>query len=124
MFKWNTFDLNYYTLQIAIRIIVGCIFGAAHIHFSSGIIISILFIAISLITLIKNPFADKLHTIRSTINTTIGGIIIILYTFIAAAGPSSGFQSKVPIIILAVLFLNIIMAMIFVIRQFIASSKI
>lgn len=86
MFKWQKFELNYYLLQIAIRIISGVVFGAAHNHFISGISVMCLFIILTLITAIKNPFADKLHTIRSAFVTFVGAFIIGLYSFIALLG--------------------------------------
>jgi hypothetical protein len=82
-----------------------------------------MFLLLSLITVIKNPFADKFHTIRSSIITFVGALIIGLYTLVSVGG-SSGFQAKVPLIVFILLFMVIAMTLFFIIRQYIASAKI
>jgi hypothetical protein len=49
-----------------------------------------MFLFLSIITIIKNPYADNLQTFRSVTVTFIGAFIMGMYSTVAATGYSKG----------------------------------
>ena len=120
-FKWDKFELNYYFIQIGIRIIFGIILGLANSNYISGFIVATGFFLVFLVTIILRPYADLYHSIRSSINLLFGSIIFLLYSINAMNGPSgnTSITAYFGLFIIIFLYLTVIMALSFVVRQYI-----
>jgi hypothetical protein len=117
MFRWASFELNYYYFHIGLRILFGILLAVMSMFYWTGAIVSFGLFAIALVTAITRPYADILHSVRSTINLVFSSIIMLIYTLIAS-NPSNPNYYKLPIIIIiALLFLTVFMALGFIIRQ-------
>ena len=125
MFKWATFELNFFYIHIGIRLLFGLLLGALSGSFYSGIVVAVGLLAVALLTIIKQPYAGILHSVRSAVNLLIGAVIFTLYSAVAAVGPTDGrtFYSRVPLMITALLFVVVLMAGAFVARQYAIEIK-
>lgn len=126
MFKWKKFELNYYYFHALVRIATGVVIGLFNSTYISGIVVSSMLFVLCLITAIKKPYSDNLQSARSSLNFLVGSVIWILYTLVAAKGPTNGnnFYSRTPIIIIALLYAVVFMGLGFTIRQFLMMKKI
>ena len=125
MFKWMTFELNFYYIHVGARILFGVLLGAASSSFYCGIAVSAGLCIVSLVIILRKPYSDILQSVRSAANMWIGAIIFILYTIAAITGPTNGstFYSRIPIVIVGLLFAVVLLALGFVIRQYIVDVK-
>ena len=99
--------------------------GAASGFFYTGAAVVVGLFAISLVTILRRPYADTFHSIRSALNSFIGFIIFVLYTIAAWKGPTDGstFSSRGPLVIIVLLLFVVGMALVFVIKQAKADIK-
>lgn len=125
MFKWNKFELNYYYFHATMRIIVGLIIGFANYSYIAGASVSGVFLLLGLLTIVKRPYSDSLQSIRSSVNLLVGSIIFLLFTAISFNGPTNGnnFFSRIPIVIIILLYGVVSMAIGFIARQYVMMNK-
>lgn len=125
MFKWQTLDLNFYFIYISARILVGLLIGGLLNFTITPAIISGIFFIVFLLTIIRKPYADIQHTVRSSVNYFIACLIFGMYSALSINGTQSGksFDTKFPLIIVCLLFFVTLMALGYVIRQFIMDRR-
>lgn len=125
LFKWKTLDLNYYSICVVIRIIIGLLIGGLIDFSPTPCIIAAIYMMMTVLTVVKRPFADVQHTIRTTINYLIAFTIFVLYSLIGIQGPQGGrsMHTKFPLIIVCLLYVVVFVSLGYVIRQFIMDRR-
>lgn len=100
--------------------------GFFNYTYYSAASISGVFFVIALVTIIKRPYSDNLHSIRSSVNLILGSVIFMLYTLASFKGSTNGnnFYSRIPIFILSLLYVVVFMSIGFTARQFVMANKV
>lgn len=120
-FKWNGVDHKIYYLLVFNRIVSAIFLSVFNNYYISSITILVVLVIASVAIGIRGPYAIKAHTARSVINLIVSAAIICIYFVISLAGPTQGenFYSKLPFLIIALLFAIIFMALGFIIAEII-----
>ena len=125
MFKWNCVDLKIYYLLAGARVCFGLVLALVNSTFAAAVVIILSLTGIGVILWVRRSYSDRKHTIRSVINLGFGMIIMCCYLVMSIKGPTDGqdFYSKIPIIVVAVLFLAAAMALCFTFWQLVFHAR-
>lgn len=118
-FQWNKISLNYYYIQMVIKLMSPVILVVISDALYSLIIVLVLFLVGGIFTILAKPYADKLQTARSVFNFIIGCLIFGLYILMnIKALRFYSFVHCIPFVITILLYLVTLTSLGFVIKQF------
>lgn len=119
MFKWNSIDLRVYLINFILIVgwSVGLVIANGTYYAIAGILLCCVMVVI--LIAVRKPYADVKHLIRSLLNFLFIIGIMVCYLLMSIIDEENNLIVKVPIIIVCLLFLNVLNALFFVVKQII-----
>ena len=130
MFKWKRVSLGWYFVYVGGRVVCGGVLGGMGVEngaVAAGVVGGVL-MGVGVVVAVMRPYADVWQSVRAAGNFVVAGVVFGLYGVVGwreqQGGAVSTLETYIPIVILALLFFVVAVALAFVIRQWILDRKI